>query len=89
MRASVRARDASSNAARLADQLVAALQVGTGQLTYLGQGKADRPQAADHLDAPQGFLVEEPVVTRAAAAGVGQPGILVLAQRLDRHPDAA
>src|SRR6266536_2042488 len=68
------------------DRLVDALEVDRGQLPDLRQCQAQPTESADYGDAPQGLLAEQAVVARAAAYGVDQAQILVLPQRLDRHP---
>ena len=68
-----------------ADRLVPLVKVGGTQFLDLFQGQPERAQAPDHLQAPEGGFVEQPVVAVTSAEPVDQSEALVFAERPDRH----
>ena len=70
------------------DQLTGTLTVGCGEGLNRFEGQSQGAQPLDHLHTPHRFFAKQAVVALAAAKGIEEPQILVLAQDFDRHAGA-
>src|SRR5712691_13414613 len=72
-----------------ADGLVRFPEIDSSDLTDLGHGQPQRPQIADHVDAPECGLIEQAIVPGAPTDCVDLAHSLVLAKSLDVDGGAA
>src|SRR5712691_5469441 len=71
------------------DRLVVMLKVGGGEGLKLFEGQSQGAQPLDYLHTPERFFPKQAVVALAAAQGVEEAEVLIVAQDFDRHTAAS